>query len=717
MNSHETVEQLPEEDLSSLRLTKWEKEPSVTELKQELEDSKLEHENQVAKIQNWLDNRNIQGKAKVSTPKGRSEIVPKLIRKQAEWRYAPLSEPFLSTDDIYNVSPITAEDKLSAKQNELVLNHQFNTQLNKVKFIDEFVRAAVDEGTVAVRVGWVFEERLVVQEVPEVEYVINPQSAMMHQQLAVMKQANPSLFLSQPEHVQLAHEMTMEQGQFIEPRVIGTALEEKMVTVRDQPTLEVCDFRNLILDPTCHGDMDKANFAIYQFETSIGELRREGGKYKNLDKINLENITSPLNDPDNESKDNSNFTFEDDTRKKFMAYEYWGYRDVKGDGTLTAIVATWVGSTMIRLEENPFPDQKLPFVLAQYLPVRRSSYGEPDGELLEDNQKVIGAVTRGMMDIMARSANGQQGIRKDALDVTNRRKFERGQDYEFNATVDPRQAMHMHTYPEIPASAQYMVQSQNMDAESLSGVKAFSTTGLTGNSLGETTGNGRSVLDAASKRELGILRRLAEAMIQVGRKIIAMNQEFLPEEVVVRITNEEFVQVRRDDLAGNIDLKLTISTAEEDNAKVEKLSFMLQTIGPNTDPEITFGLMADIADLQKMPATAKRLREFKPQPDPIEQERRQLENELLKAQIAKEYSIVAENQAEAQLDQAKIGTEQAKAGNLQSDTDMKNLDFVEQESGTKQERELQQNSAQAKANMQLELLKNALGNEGKGAPA
>ena len=126
----------------------------------------------------------------------------------------------------------------------------------------------------------------------------------------------------------------------------------------------------------------------------------------------------------------------------------------------------------------------LPFIVEQYLPVRKSSYGEPDGALLEDNQAVIGAITRGMIDIMGRSANGQTGVRKDMLDATNRRKYEQGLDYEFNQNVDPRQGVFMHTYPEIPASAQFMLQLENMEAESLTGVKSFAN-GVSGQSLGD----------------------------------------------------------------------------------------------------------------------------------------------------------------------------------------------------------------------------------------
>jgi hypothetical protein len=309
-----------------------------------------------------------------------------------------------------------------------------------------------------------------------------------------------------------------------------------------------------------------------------------------------------------------------------------------------------------------------------------------------------------MMDILAKSANGQTGYRKDALDAVNKRKFQNGKDYEYNGGIDPRMAFHMHTYPEIPASAQFVLQQQTLEAESMSGVKAFSQ-GIDGNALGDSVGNGRSVLDAASKRENGILRRLAEGMVEIGRKIISMNAEFLDEEEVVRITNDEFETIRRDDLAGKYDLRLTISTAEEDNAKAERLEFMLQTMGNNLDFGMTKIILRDIARLRKMPELAHSIEQFEPQPDPIEQEMAQLELELKRAEIAKVVSETQENHANAQLDAAKSGTEQAKARQLTSDADQKDLNFVEQESGVTQERDKELQGVQAKGNIELERVK------------
>jgi hypothetical protein len=693
-------------------LTNWKNAPKLEALKGDFDEARPSFDSQKTKIGLWLDNLFIRNKAQVDVPAGNSKIVPKLIRKQAEWRYPALSEPFLSTDDVFNVTPVTWEDREAAIQNQLVLNHQFNTQLNKTAFIDEYVRTAVDEGTVIVRVGWDYKETTIQKRMPVVEYRINPTLGPLHAQLDQLQNESPSQYASDiPDELKTAHEMTLEHGEPIEPVIVRYEMQDVVQVVHNRPTLEICDYRNVLIDPSCMGDIKKARFAIYSFESCSADLRKDK-RYKNIERINIEG-NSPLASPDHTPADNlHNFKFNDKPRKKFVVREYWGFWDIHGDGTLHPIVAAWVGDTLIRMEENPFPDKQLPFVVAQYLPVRKSTYGEPDGALLEDNQKVVGAVTRGMIDIMGKSANGQTGMRKDMLDATNRRKFERGQDYEFNMNVDPRVGIHMHTYPEIPASAQFMLQLQNMEAESLSGVKSFSQ-GISGQALGDVAAGVRGALDASSKRELGILRRLSAGIIEIGRKIIAMNAEFLSDVEVVRITNDEFVQIRRDDLPGNFDLKLSISTAEEDHNKASELSFMLQTMGNNMDQGMSQMILADIARLRKMPDLAKRIEAYQPQPDPLVQKQRELEVRLLEAKLDTEIAQATYYRANANLDTAKVSTEQAKQAQMQSDTDLKNLDFVEQESGVHQERELQRISQQAESQAKLKKIDHQFKSEEK----
>lgn len=690
------------DDDRSKNLTDWPNEPTLGELRQDYQDAKPALDEHVEDVNRWLENLNIEGRAKPPKKKNRSSVQPKLIRKNNEWRYPALSEPFLSSDKIFDVNPATYEDRPAAHQNSLVLNYQFNQEIDRVSFIDEYVRAAVDEGTVFVRVGWEFEEAE--QEVPYPVYSILP--ARSTDQMEVFQRVtnfHPDDLTDEWKAALRESELT---GQIMIPIQTDTEVRTETVTIKNRPTLEVCDYRNLVIDPSCQGDLQKAKFVVYSFETSLSELEA-AGIYENLDAINVEGVSSNAGDGNHHVQDDSAFQFTDNPRKRLIAYEYWGYWDLHDTGVVEPFVATWVGDTMIRMEENPFPDMQIPFVSAQYLPVRKELYGEPDGELLEENQKIVGAMTRGIVDVMARAANGQTGMRKDMLDVTNRRKFQNGEDYEFNQTVDPRQGVHMHTYPELPQSTQLVLEMQRSEAESMTGVRPFGATSsghaISGNA---SATEARGVLDAASKREVSILRRLADGIKRIGHKIISMNQEFLSDEEIIRVTNDEFIAIKREALAGKFDLVLNISTIEEDNAKAQELAFMLQTIGPDAEPKMRYMIMSDIAELRKMPGLAKRLREYEPQPDPIAVEKAQLENEKLKVEIAKEQAEIEKIYSETGLNTTKAGTEQTKQGNIQADTDLKNLDYVEEESGVKHARDLQKDGAQARANLTRDLINN-----------
>lgn len=131
---------------------------------------------------------------------------------------------------------------------------------------------------------------------------------------------------------------------------------------------------------------------------------------------------------------------------------------------------------------------------------------------------------------------------------------------------------------------------------------------------------------------------------------------------------------------------------------------MLQTAGPNEDPGMRKLLLAKIARLRKMPDLAKMIEAYEPQPDPIQQRIQMLTMQKLEMEIAELAAQAEERQANAQLHLARAGTEGAKTRNLHSDTDKKNLDFIEQESGVTQERALQQTAEQARSQAKLKII-------------
>ena len=673
------------------KLTDWAYEPTIAFLKEDLEYARQENQDQTTNVKGWLDLRNTTGsetgrKTKVA---GRSNVQPKLIRKHNEWRYPSLSEPFLNTDRMFQIKPRTHADKAAAKQNELVLNWQFDTKLGKVSFIDKYVRKTVDEGTTIVRVGWERKTEKVLVEKPVYEYfpVEEEEEMQMLAQATQYFQEDPEGFEADPE-IPDALRAAVEYG--VDNQVPVSATEvgvEEVIETRvtfNQPSLKVVDVANLFIDPSVNGDWTEARFMIYTYETTQSELRKKR-LYKNLNKVNWESarITSNLGNQDHETNTPSIDTRTTNKKASILVYEYWGECDIHQDGVMVPILVTWVGNTVIQMTQNPFPDKRPPFFLVPYMLIDGSTFGEADASLLQDNQRVLGAVTRGMVDLLGRSANAQTGYAKDMLDPVNLKRFTAGQDFQFNPNKDPKVNIQQMVYPEIPQSALQMSSLQNAEAEGLSGVKSFSA-GITGESFGKVARGISGAMDAAAQREMSILRRLADGMIQIGRKITSMNARFLSEEEIIRVTDDEFVVVKRDELNGEFDMIVDISTASVDEQRAQDLGYMLQTMGPEMDPGLAQVILSEIAELKRMPALAKRIRDYQPQPDPLAEKMKELQIAQLTAQIA--------------LEEAKSMKTSAEAENIALDT-MMDAD------GTNHERAVETVGAQASGNRDLEVTK------------
>lgn len=692
MEHQDTMKPLPD-PAQAEKLTNWSKEPSLQALKGDLEAGKPAHDALMNEIRDWNDLMKASGKHRAPKVKGRSQVQPKLVRRQAEWRYAPLSEPFLSSSKLFKLTPVTWEDEQAARQNELVLNYQFRTQMNKVKLVDDFVHSTVDDGTCIAQLGWERKTVKVKTETPVFTLlpIETQEQADTLQQALQLQMDNPRGYEETVgDDVKEAVNYFNETQQATYATQTGTTEVEVEKALLNRPTVTMLNPNNVVIDPSCNGDLEKALYAVISFETCKADLLKTPDRYHNLDKIDWES-SSPITDPDHESKTPSDFQFRDAMRKRVVAYEYWGFWDISGKGELEPFVATWIGTTLIRMERNPYPDGKLPLVVVPYMPRKRELFGEADAELLGDNQAILGATMRGMIDLLGRSANGQRGMPKGMLDTYNRRKYEDGCDYDYNPQQgNPAQSIIEHKFPELPQSALTMAQLQNQEAESLTGVKAFAG-GVSGNAYGDVAAGIRGALDAASKREMAILRRLAKGMADIGTKICAMNAVFLSEKEVVRITNEEYVEINREDLKGNFDIEVDINTAEIDNQKSQDLGFMIQTIGNTVDQQITMKLLARVADLKRMPELAHELRTFQPQPDPVEEQLKQLA--VQKAQLENEEI------------QSKIDLNRANAKRASSQADNENLDYLEKESGTQHAREMEKQKAQSQGNQNLQITK------------
>jgi hypothetical protein len=698
------------------------------------------------KIRRWRKEYN--GEPYGNERKGRSAIVARIIKKQSEWQHASLVEPFISTPDIIKAKPVTWEDREVTPKIEVLLNTQFCRQFDRYNFMNTAIKVLDQEGTVVVRTGWDYKEDIIKEQIMVDQP--NPEFIQAREQLMSMdeelKQITPmieqnQMLMSQLESQGLTIEAAVASG-LIDPSVPqmteelmsqAQALQEQIQALSEQlqqipqmikvpqiietkkpvvnrPTAMVCRNEDIFVDPTCQGNMDNCQFVVYRYETDMTNLKR-AGVYKNLDKILMTIKDTEYMSRTRQLKGyDPAFEFSDSARKKLVVHEYWGNYDVDGDGEAEAIVCTWVNDTIIQLRDNPFPDKKPPFIIVPFNSIPFSLYGESNAELLSDNQKIATAIIRGLVDNMAMSNNGQKGIRVGALDDYNRTKFLNGDNFEFNGT--PNDFFDGH-FNEFPSSALNFLQILNNESESITGVKNFGQ-GMSGNALGTTATAAQAVMDSAATRKLNIVRNIAENLVKpLLRKWLAYDAEFLDEETQFRLTNEEFIWLKRDDLGGRIDIDLSISTSDDNKATASELGFLLQTIGPNEDPEIRKIIMSDICELYKKPELAKKIREYQPQPDPMQQKLQELQIQMIEAQIENERAKGGRAEIDSELKQAKTQVELAKAENISSNTDKTDLDYLEQFYGNKENmkfsQELEKNKANNDARLTQETLK-LLGN-------
>ena len=627
-------------------------------LKADLKAAEILKKDQDALIDKWR--KEYDGEPYGNEQNGKSRIVSRDIKKQSEWQHASIVDPFVNNPNVIKCDPVTWEDVDAAKQNELLLNTQFSRKFDRYNFITKAAKVLDREGTVVIQTGWDYEEEEV--EVEEDVIVID-------------EYGNES----------------------VESQIVTNTIVKK-----NQPTAKVCRNEDIYIDPTCQDNLENAQFVGHRYETDLSTLKSDG-RYKNLDRVAKAGCSE---DPDYNSPDDTDFQFTDKARKKILVHEYWGNYDIDDDGIVEPIVCAWVGDTVIRLETNPYPDKKPPFIVVPFNSVPFKVHGEANAELIGVNQKVKTAIMRGIIDNMSQSNNAQTGLRKGSLDNVNRKKFLAGKNFEFNNTIND---FYQGSYNSIPGSVFDMIGLMNNEIESITGIKGFSG-GISGNSLGATATGVRGALDAASTRRINIVRNIAENLVKpLMRKWMAYNTEFLEEEEVIRVTNKDFVPIRRDDLEGHIDIDIEISTAEDNAAKSQELSFLLQTVGPNEDPAVRRELMANIMELMRMPNQAKKIREYQPQANPIEEQIRQLEvqqlqlknqNLAIEAEVLK--GSINGTTPDALLKQKRAEVETMKARKLDSEADLLDMRFLQEDSQLPYQQKLEQQLLRIKAELEKE---------------
>jgi len=607
------------------------------------DDASQLRNNQLDKVTGWLK---VYNSAKYGNEKPyKSQYVSDLTKKLVSWQLPALVDPLVNNKDLLDFKPATYRDTAITIQEQKVASFDLLQANNHYTFITDLVSKLIKEGTCFVKLGWEYEE--VYKDVDEPIFQVNP--ATGQQEMVDMKTVT------------------------------------KKVVVKNNPTHLICNLEDIIIDPTCEGDIEKANFIIHDFDTDLSSLRKDG-RYKNLDRLEarLEELDTDTRYYDTSLKEAEDISFEfaDKARRRLTVHEYWGNYDLNGDGIAEPIVCAWCNDIILRLEENPLPGKKLPFVKADYIRKPKEIYGEPLAALTKKTQHIDSVLKRGVFDDLKRVNNGQIGVKIGAMDDKNFNRFKKGLDFQYNTSMND---IWINEYKPMSGSIFKVMEDNHYEAESLTGVKSFNT-GAGGNSLGSTAAAVNATMSSSSKREMHIIRGIAETcIIPMVRRWLEYSREFREPEEIEVITDDPYVPITQEI---KYDVKVNIESAEVRQQKIQSMGFLLQTMGPNMPHEVQQMLLARYVKLNGELDLAKQIETYQPQPDPIQQQMAQLQVQLLAAQVELERAKAANYAAD-------VPYKQAKTEHIKSDKDLKDLNYINEASGVNHNQKVEMEDAKS----------------------
>jgi len=560
------------------------------------------------------------------------------------------------------------------------------------------------------------------------------------------------MYASAEESLQIMNDMvergeiTVEQMQQLmqagKPIRVGEQEVEikKSRVITNHPTHFVCEPEHVVIDPTAKGILRNAQFLIQDYDVDLSTILSDKwdeetntGFYKNIETIDFNGDLENHDQYDNDEV--KSFIFSDRARKKVRIREYWGKWDIHGNGIAIPIVASWIGTTMVRLQKNPFKHQKIPFSLTTYMPIVGKMQGEPDAALLKENQESIGKMTRAYHDITNTRAVGQKIVMEDTFSSQAEWDlFEKGNSARSRANVDLNRAIHTVGTEPVDNSVFQVIQLQKEDAESLTGnaLRDKKLSGSNGQNPGVIGMGGVST--SSERREQSLLRRMSSQLFKdmISQDIVNMQAFSSPEEVV-RVTDSEFVTIKREDIQGQYDISIDVNTPGKNSETAQTLSFILQAAGDSLDPKVKNMVLADILRLKNRSDLAKKIEESKPeiskeqmqiqqmqmQKAQLDLENAQIENDLLKVKmqehgskieinkaIVGEYkSKIVENHADVKWKEAKATESEKRADYYESQADLSKAKLINEVDGVTRERELNDMEFKEKNRQSIEELK------------
>ena len=470
-----------------------------------------------------------------------SSLVSTDVADTIEWALPSLMKVFTGSDEVITVAGVTEEDDQNAEVMQSLLVYQLQRQNKFFPILYNWIKDSLITGMGIIKCYWERTEGWT----PETQK-LNAEALQLLAQTGV--------------------EITNVQG----PDMMG----DFMVTwnspyyIKNSPKIENILVSEFLYSPDAK-NLEDANFVAHRKKVTMSHLRQKEkeGIYANVDMVKPDNGPTSWLSNEVEQAIGDNYTplnknNQEKARDEVTIYECYTKIDFNNDGILEDMIITVAGDVILRAEPNYMGRHPFFSISPTKDPHRiwvKRSYAELIGEL--QDMKV--ALTRQIVQNIALTNDPKMILSEDSINISDYiegRKVIRKKPGASMGDV----AMSMPVNQLSPQTFQFLEWLEGQK-ENRTGITRYNQ-GLDANSLNKTATGISAILGQSAQRLELIARMFAETGIsELFRFMVSLNQKFVDQETVVRLTNKQ-LRISPDDLNGNFDLVvnagISISTKE-----------------------------------------------------------------------------------------------------------------------------------------------------------
>lgn len=478
-----------------------------------------------------------------------SSLVSTDVTDTIEWALPSLIKVFTGGDDVVTVQGASEEDDKNAEIMQDLLVYQLQRQNRFFPILYNWMKDALITGMGIIKCYWERKE----DYTPFVQMMnVRAFQELMLQDVQIVKVEGPDALGS----------LTVT---YLSPYYVKNAPVIENILVSE--LLYSADAKTL----------DEANFVAHKKKVTMSYLREreQDGIYANVDDIKQQKSRSMMDadiveDAIGDKYDKMGNEV-DDARNEVTIYECYTKLDYNNDGVLEDMIVTICDDVILRVEPNYMGRHPFFAISPTKDPHRiwvKRSYAELIGEL----QDLKVALTRQIVQNIALTNDPKMILAEDGINIDD---YISGRAVIRKKANFPMQnvAMAMPVNQLSPYTYQFLEYIEGQK-ENRTGITKYNQ-GLDAKSLNKTASGISQIMGASTQRLELIARMFAETgMYELFRFLIGLNQRFIDQDTVIRLTNKE-LHISPDDLGGNFDL---IVNAGISIASKESTQLMLQSM-------------------------------------------------------------------------------------------------------------------------------------------